>query len=217
MAIGIFGKLPDKRDFVQTGMPPELMGVMDPWLQAAVAQSRNDMGQGWLETYLASPIWRFWLGSRVAGRPILGALMPSVDGVGRYFPLMCAGIYDAPIAPPDVNSQDEWFETLEGHMLAALSDGATFDSLTSGVAAMDPPENPLVLVPEGSLKALFAQLRFDNADMFYGDLSYWWIPPGPDGLKPRAVVRRGLPSPSEYGAMLSVDQGEPVRAAAGGE
>ena len=102
-------------------------------------------------------------------------------------------------------------------MLAALSDGATFDSLTSGVASMDPPENPLVLVPEGSLKALFAQLRFDNADMFYGDLSYWWIPPGPDGLKPRAVVRRGLPSPSEYGAMLSVDQGEPVRAAAGGE
>ena len=100
MAVGIFGKLPAKRDYVMHGMPPELMDVLDPWLQSAVAQSRNDMGNNWLSTYLASPIWRFWLGSRISGQTVIGALMPSVDGVGRYFPLCCAGFFDKPPAPP---------------------------------------------------------------------------------------------------------------------
>lgn len=216
MGVGVFGKLPAKRDYVQSGMPPGLMEVLDPWLQAAIAQSRNDMGQGWLQSYLASPIWRFWLGSRVAGQPVLGALMPSVDGVGRYFPLLCAATFDYPVAPPDIDPQDEWFEALEGHMLAALSDDATFEGLQGGLGAMDPPETPLALLPEGNLKALFAQIRFDNADVFYGDLSYWWIPPGPDGLKPLAMMRRGLPSPSDYSSMLSVDQGGAAKQAAGG-
>lgn len=216
MGIGIFGKIPAKRDYVQSGVPPGLMELIDPWLQAAVAQSRDDIGQAWLETYLASPIWRFWLGSRVAGQTVLGALMPSVDGVGRYFPLLCAAAYDDPIAPPDIDPQDEWFELLEGHMLAALADDATFEGLIAGVGGMDPPEAPMALMPEGNLKALFAQIRFDNADVFYGDFSYWWIPPGPDGLKPRAIVRRGLPSPRDYGAMLAVELGEPARSAAGG-
>lgn len=216
MGIGIFGKVPAKRDYIQSGMPPGLMELIDPWLQAAVAQSRNDMGGEWLQTYLASPIWRFWLGNRVAGRTVMGALMPSVDGVGRYFPLLCAGIYDEPVAPPDIDPQDEWFEVLEGHMLAALSDDATFEGLVAGVGGMDPPEAPMALLPEGNLKALFAQIRFDNADTFYGDFSYWWIPPGPEGLKPRAIMRRGLPSPRDYANMLSVDQGAPTRSAAGG-
>ena len=217
MTVGIFGKLPAKRDYVMNGMPPELMEVLDPWLQSAVAQSRNDMGQGWLQTYLASPIWRFWLGSRIAGRTIVGALMPSVDGVGRYFPLCCAGIYDHPIAPPDLDPHDEWFEKLEENMLATLSEDttATYDTLIKSLSFMDPPENPLALVPEGNLRALFTQLRFDNAEMFYGDLTYWWIPPGPDGLQPRAMMRRGFPSPVEYGSMLSIDQGQPAPEAEG--
>ena len=129
MAVGIFGKLPAKRDYVMNGMPTEFMQVLDPWLQSAVAQSRNDMGEGWLQTYLASPIWRFWLGSRVAGRTVIGALMPSVDGVGRYFPLCCAGIYDDPIAPPDVDPHDDWFSVLEENMLATLSDKPTATSI----------------------------------------------------------------------------------------
>ena len=147
MAVGIFGKLPAKRDYVMNGMPQQLMEVLDPWLQAAVAQSRNDLGQGWLDTYLASPIWRFWLGSRIAGSTVIGALMPSVDGVGRYFPLCCVGYFDQPIAPPDLDPHDDWFERLEEHMLQTLTDEGTYEALVQGVLAMEPPEPPLTLVP----------------------------------------------------------------------
>ena len=205
MAVGIFGKLPAKRDFVQNGMPPELMEVLDPWLQAAVAQSRNDMGKEWLEAYLAAPIWRFWLGRRIAGRTVRGALMPSVDGVGRYFPLCLAGAFDDPVAPPDLDPHDEWFEELEGHMLETLTDEGNYEALVAGAASVNPPEAPLALVPEGNLRALFAHLRHENADMLYGDLSYWWVPPGPGGLAPRAMLRRGLPSPVEYASMITID------------
>lgn len=216
MPVGIFGKLPAKRDYVMNGMSPELMEVLDPWLQSAVAQSRNDMGDAWLETYLASPIWRFWLGKRVAGQAVVGALMPSVDGVGRYFPLCCAGFFDEPVAPPDLDPHDDWFETLEEHMLATLSEEGSYDALVAGVSAMEAPENPLRLVPENNLRALFTQLRFQNVDMFYGDLTYWWIPPGPEGLQPRALLRRGFPSPVEYASMLTVDHsGEPGTSAGG--
>ena len=85
MGVGIFGKLPAKRDYVMNGMPSQLMDVLDPWLQSAVAQSRNDMGNDWLQIYLASPIWRFWLGSRVAGQAVVGALMPATAALLRGF------------------------------------------------------------------------------------------------------------------------------------
>ena len=38
MAIGVFGKLPAKRDFVQKDMPRELMDLLDPWLQSALQE-----------------------------------------------------------------------------------------------------------------------------------------------------------------------------------
>ena len=102
-------------------------------------------------------------------------------------------------------------------MLATLSDGGDYDTLVAALTAMEPPENPLALVPEGNLKALFAELRFRNVDMFYGDLTYWWIPPGPEGLQPRVMMRRGFPSPLEYSSMLSADHGREPVAAEGGQ
>ena len=120
MAIGVFGKLPAKRDFVQKDMPRELMDLLDPWLQSALQESQAALGDQWLDHYLSSPIWRFWLGAGVIGRPVLGALMPSVDWIGRYFPLCLVATSETAIAPPEVNPQEAWFEAAEGLMLHQL-------------------------------------------------------------------------------------------------
>ena len=66
-------------------------------LRSAYRRSERSLGQVWLDHWLRSPIWRFWLGRRIAGRTVVGALMPSVDGVGRYFPLCLPFECDCPI------------------------------------------------------------------------------------------------------------------------
>jgi len=46
------------------------------------------MQERWLEAYLTSPVWRFVLSPGICGDGAYGGVMvPSVDRVGRYFPL----------------------------------------------------------------------------------------------------------------------------------
>ena len=87
MAAGFFGKLPSKRDFVASGASRPFLDLWEPWLQASLATSRQTLGEDWPNAYNRMPIWRFWLGAQFAGEAIVGALMASVDGVGRPFPL----------------------------------------------------------------------------------------------------------------------------------
>jgi type VI secretion system protein ImpM len=64
--------------------------VWDQWLQRGMARLR-DRHADWTAHYLEAPIWCFALGPQVAGeRAWIGVLMPSVDGVGRYFPFTLA-------------------------------------------------------------------------------------------------------------------------------
>ena len=56
-------------------------------MQGCVSASRNSLGNSWLQAYLTAPIWRFWLGADICGATVVGALMSSLDGVGRYYPL----------------------------------------------------------------------------------------------------------------------------------
>ena len=85
MGFGVFGKLPQKRDFVALNLPRAVLEPFETWLQSAVALSRNELGPSWQDIYLVSPIWRFWIGAR----HIVGALRrradASVDSVGRFF------------------------------------------------------------------------------------------------------------------------------------
>lgn len=190
MAAGLFGKLPAKRDFVESGVPPSFMAVWDPWLQGAVALSRNQLGPGWLDLYLAAPIWRFWLGPGIAGQAVLGALMPSVDGVGRYFPLTLVVCGD--IAPPTVDGHETWFAPAEALLLSALADGADYADLLAGITALPIP-HPLTGAP-----AAFAALGAQGSVEAH---SFWWVP------GQAARICAGLPNPADY-AMMIGERGE---------
>src|SRR6188768_2817195 len=95
MAWGLFGKLPQKRDFIALGIPHSILHPFETWLQSAVAASRNELGRDWEEHFLVAPIWRFWLGHEIFGQSCTGALMPSVDKVGRFFPLAIINFSEA--------------------------------------------------------------------------------------------------------------------------
>ncbi len=83
-----FGKMPALGDFFRLNPPPGFVPVWDAWLQAGLLAARAQLGDRWDACYMSAPIWRFSLAAGLAGpAPLLGVMMPSVDRVGRQFPL----------------------------------------------------------------------------------------------------------------------------------
>ena len=128
MSAGLFGKLPAKRDFVAANAPRRFLEVWEPWLQAGVATSKQILGPKWADAYNRAPIWRYWLGADFCGEATIGVFMPSVDGVGRSFPLsLFAGEGESSLLPPELELNDAWFEAAEAILLDALDPAATLE------------------------------------------------------------------------------------------
>jgi type VI secretion system protein ImpM len=113
-------------------LPASFVKNWDTWLQNGLSASREELGDNWLDIYLTSPIWRFAMREGVCGATAwAGILMPSVDRVGRYFPLTLAAKIDGSQALPNLFiSAAEWFDELEQLALTALEDNfdlAEFD------------------------------------------------------------------------------------------
>src|SRR5262249_24352911 len=103
-APGFHGKLVAKGDFVTRPLPGSFLDPWDAWLQDVGGGSRQRMGEAWLDAYLTSPIWRFVLSAGLCGNaPAAGVLMPSVDRVGRYFPLSLAAILPEGAEPVELS------------------------------------------------------------------------------------------------------------------
>ena len=92
---GFAGKIPARGDFVHGGLPRDFTDPWHDWQSTVIAGSRALMGEAWLDAFLEAPVWRFVLPPRLCGvRAAIGLIMPSVDKVGRYFPLTFAALSD---------------------------------------------------------------------------------------------------------------------------
>ena len=88
MEVGLYGKLPSHGDFLRRRVSDAFVDAWDAWLREGLTASRAALGERWLNVYLTSPAWRFVCGPGACGpAPVLGLMAPSVDRVGRYFPL----------------------------------------------------------------------------------------------------------------------------------
>lgn len=84
----LFGKMPAHGDFVARGLAGEERQALDDWLSAQMVAVRETLGEDFAERFDVAPPWCFtWAEERGW---TAGALAPSVDGVGRRFPLMVA-------------------------------------------------------------------------------------------------------------------------------
>ena len=93
--LGFYGKLASRGDFVSRALPQSFIGPWDSWLAAGLLASQNSLGGDWLNAYLVSPLWRFVLAPGVCGPDAAaGVVMPSIDRVGRYFPLAVVALLD---------------------------------------------------------------------------------------------------------------------------
>jgi type VI secretion system protein ImpM len=219
MSAGLFGKLPAKRDFIAVRAPTRFLEVWEPWLQAGIATSRLMLDAHWTETFNRAPIWRFWLGAGLCGEATIGAFMPSVDGVGRAFPLaIFAGEDDRSLPPPEIDANDSWCDAAEAILLDALAPAAVFEEIARAAAELPSPARPLAppgpgveSLPEGAVLARGASLgtsrAFEEARRFghrnaYASQSFWWTIGGED-FPPLALAVVGLPAPARFSDLLT--------------
>ena len=155
MSAGLFGKLPAKRDFIGMNASRRFLEAWEPWLQTGVAMSKQMLGDAWVETYNRAPIWRYWLGADFCGEAMIGALMPSVDAVGRSFPLaIFVGEGDASLPPPELEPNDAWFEAAEAALLEALEPGVTLELVAEKVEALPVPALQPPMTKDGGFEEL---------------------------------------------------------------
>ena len=99
--VGAFGKMPSAGDFFRLNAPPGFVRAWDGWLQQAMLEGQRALGPAWDDAYMSAPIWRFTLTAGLAGpHKAQGVLMPSVDRVGRRFPLTLMRALDTPGPAP---------------------------------------------------------------------------------------------------------------------
>lgn len=82
-----FGKLPGLGDFVGRRMPHAFGADWDYWLRCGLEQMRIEAPDQWVELFVQSPIWCFVSPELATGKPACGVVAPSIDRVGRYYPL----------------------------------------------------------------------------------------------------------------------------------
>ena len=144
--VGLFGKLPSHGDFLRRRISDAFTGRWDSWLQQSMAASLNEAGQDWLALYLTSPAWRFVCSPHaVTQHSLVGVMVPSVDRVGRYYPLtvVCeladwSGYLPSPAAIA-VQCAD-WFVAVERLAVEALAaerlDFEQFDAQVAGSSVL---------------------------------------------------------------------------------
>lgn len=196
---GWYGKLPALGDFASRRLPKPLVERIDAWLQAGIEASRNELGEPWLAVYLHAPIQRFWIAPGVSeARAWSGVLMPSVDRVGRHFPLLIASeIGAADRFAADHLPDPDWFRSLEDVAVAALDLNATLEDLESRLAGLGGP--PVgALLPDARNDALVASVIAARPGP--GPASVWWVEHSDGSISARAFD--ALPPPGEFARLL---------------
>lgn len=192
---GWFGKLPGSGDFAQRRLDAAFTPAWDSWLQDGMAQLRHRHAD-WLTHYLQAPVWQFMLGQDlVAGRAWLGVMMPSVDAVGRYFPMTVV----TPVEPGCSAQWAAWWWQQVGHSLLAALDHE------DDVARFDDRLGQALLAPLPA-EAVWPDMPAAPAP----DESVWW--PMAHDTEPRVLRVPGLPGSARFVDMFMNPEWLPLRA-----
>jgi type VI secretion system protein ImpM len=227
--IGLFGKLPSHGDFLRRRVSDAFVDAWDAWLRECLAESRVALGERWIDLYLTSPAWRFVCEAGACGAaPLVGLMVPSVDRVGRFFPLTLVAEL-----PEDVNlmaaasGSSSFFENAERLLIETLATeeidferfdgqvvqlGATLEALTipppvllDPAAAVSAPEGAqawhISLGGGAQLTPIFEQLLAHHLSLLYRPLVLWWTE-GSAEVEPSCLMAKGLPHPGSFGALL---------------
>lgn len=211
----VYGKLPARGDFVTRGFGRPVIDAWDAWLQPAILASRDALAERWLDIYLTSPIWRFALGAGNCGpNTLVGVLLPSVDKVGRCFPLMLGRELAPGIELTALIARaSSWYRTVEELGLAALAPefqleafeepvALEVDATISALEATEPLAAPGLYIPlSGDSRSV--ALRHAHQPLAQGR-TLWWTS-GSERVAPCLLICPGMPSPLSFASLLDGD------------
>jgi type VI secretion system protein ImpM len=229
MQVGFYGKLPSHGDFLRRRVSDAFVDAWDAWLRECLAASRTALGPRWLDVYLTSPAWRFACAAGACGpQPVIGIVAPSVDQVGRYFPLTLVAELPADISLITAASTGERFlDRAERLVIETLAtERVDFDRFDLGVGALgddlggldDTPalvlgeEAAAILtdsprawhLPMGAssdIASAFEQMLSLHLEAKFRPLVLLWTD-GSAVVGPSCLVVKGLPEASAYTALL---------------
>ncbi len=217
---GFFGKLPGVGDFVQRRLPTAFVSAWDAGFEAAVSAARTALGEAWHGVWQNAPVWRFALMPGVCGvQAWVGVTGPSVDRVGRGFPMVLAcPLTDADAFGRIVRTGAGWFGALE-RVCRGADATSTADAFDAAVAALPAPVEWLAgggaTSPESGDWTQAAVLRTGwipsgedpllkvwlTTCMDTDDGCLWWTTGGAR-VPSSALLTHGLPRPQDYAAFL---------------
>ena len=221
--VGFFGKLPSHGDFLERRVGSAFRDLWDDWMQRCIVESQQELAGRWLDCYLTSPMWRFYLCDGVAGSAsYAGVLLPSVDRVGRYFPLTVVVELPSGIAAADfAQAAVGWFEEIEQLCADALQnpefDFGTFDAalVASGEKLSGVDQLPATLAfpgnstqwhwPTATVDSFAVAVSNPLLSMAQGALrpmTMWWTS-GSELVEPCVLLNRALPRPDSFAALLA--------------
>lgn len=220
---GFFGKIPTHGDFISRRLKRTFVEPWDQWLRQGLQASRERLGPAWQDLYLNGPLWRFALDRDVAGPdPIVGVLMPSVDKVGRYFPLTLAVETTAGSLPFHLLAEaGPWFQSTEDLALSCLDESfdlATFDDRLAGLGLPLGPDEPVtepfpgsspagtVIAPGDDSASAQSELADQLAAIAFSHPSLWWTE-GAINMPANLQVFDRLPPASTFAELLSLTTG----------
>lgn len=214
--VGWYGKLPGVGDFASRGLSRDVVGRLDDWLQDGLAALQQQNRQ-WQQTFALSPVWNAILpAGLISPYPCLACIGPSLDRVGRDFPLTVL-LHTPDIGYfPSLIQGGDWFSRTREALRRAVDGRQLPDQLDQGLRsiasgawdeqnlpqhAMDqsgqdildviglPAEADAITVPLSSGSLPWPNLPWTFSP--YTDLSYWWSIPTPQFPGAIPTIHRG--------------------------
>jgi type VI secretion system protein ImpM len=228
MQVGFYGKLPSHGDFLRRRVSDAFVDAWDAWLRECLSASRTTLGERWLNVYLTSPAWRFACAAGACGpSPVIGLVAPSVDQVGRYFPLTIVAELSPDVSVVSAVSSQHFFDAAERLVIETLAtERVDFDRFDRGVgelgqelAAMSHPPNLILdqaatavltdtpqawqmpLAESADMRTAFEQLLSRHLEAKYRPLVMFWSD-GSAVIEPCCLLLKGLPAADLYPALL---------------
>ena len=205
---GVFGKLPARADFIARGLPASFTDPWHAWLVRGLTAARRELAADFERAYTAAPVWRFVVPPGACGpAPAAGVLLPSMDAVGRLFPLTLGAVSSSLMPSLALAATLSWFDMLEEAGRDALTLGPEVEAWIARVAEMTTAV-PLTAaapgcahvplpdrVPEPAVLPALAALGAERAALFWSE--------GSPFVRGCALVVRELPGGVWFTRLLS--------------